>query len=54
LLGHGLSNRQMAAGLGLSEGNARLHVGNILIKLDAPNRTATGVEPPAGGQTVGG
>ena len=43
LLADGLSNRQIAVKLGLSEGTVRLHVGNILVKLDAPNRTAAAV-----------
>ncbi len=43
LLAEGLSNRQIAAKLGLSEGTVRLHVGNILGKLNAPNRTAAAV-----------
>ena len=43
LLTDGLSNRQIATRLGVSEGTVRLHVGNILAKLDAPNRTAAAV-----------
>ncbi len=43
LLADGLSNRQIAVKLGLSEGTVRLHVGNILVKLEAPNRTAAAV-----------
>ena len=43
LLAQGLSNRQIAADLGVRVGTVRQHVGNILVKLDAPNRTAAAV-----------
>ena len=43
LLAEGLSNRQIAAGLGVSVGTVRQHVANILAKLGAPNRTAAAV-----------
>ena len=36
----GLSNRDIAGRLFLSQGTVRLHVSNILRKLEAPNRTA--------------
>ena len=35
----GLNNRDIAGKLFLSQGTVRLHVSNILRKLDAPNRT---------------
>ena len=55
LLANGLSNREIAARLFLSAGTVRLHVSNILRKMEAPNRTAAAmlavqyglVEPPA-------
>lgn len=37
---HGLSNKQIAAELGLQPGTVRIHVSNILAKLGAENRTA--------------
>ena len=39
LLAGGLSNKEIASELTLSVGTVRLHVSNILSKLDAPNRT---------------
>ena len=56
LLAAGLSNREIGARLFLSAGTVRLHVSNILRKMEAPNRTAAAmlavqyglVEPPAG------
>ena len=36
----GLSNKQIATALGLSPGTVRIHVSNILAKLDVDNRTA--------------
>jgi two-component system, NarL family, response regulator LiaR len=36
----GLNNREIAGKLFLSQGTVRLHVSNILRKLEAPNRTA--------------
>jgi two-component system, NarL family, response regulator LiaR len=39
LLARGLSNKEIAETLTLSVGTVRLHVSNILAKLDAPNRT---------------
>jgi two-component system, NarL family, response regulator LiaR len=36
----GLNNREIAGKLYLSQGTVRLHVSNILRKLEAPNRTA--------------
>jgi DNA-binding NarL/FixJ family response regulator len=39
LIADGLSNKEIAAELTLSVGTVRLHVSNILAKLDAPNRT---------------
>jgi NarL family two-component system response regulator LiaR len=39
LLARGLSNKDIAGRLTLSVGTVRLHVSNILSKLDAPNRT---------------
>ena len=43
LLVEGLSNAEIAARLQLSTGTVRLHVGNLLDKLQAPNRTAAAV-----------
>ena len=43
LLVDGLGNREIAAILGLSESTVRQHVSGILVKLDAPNRTAAAV-----------
>jgi DNA-binding NarL/FixJ family response regulator len=43
LLADGLTDRQIARSLGLSEGTVRLHVGGVLRKLGAPNRTAAAV-----------
>ncbi|MER7169560.1 response regulator transcription factor [Micromonospora sp. NPDC000207] len=39
LLARGLSNRQIASALGISEHGAKRHVCRILTKLDCPNRT---------------
>ena len=36
----GLNNREIASKLFLSQGTVRLHVSNVLRKLEAPNRTA--------------
>jgi two-component system, NarL family, response regulator LiaR len=36
----GMNNREIASKLFLSQGTVRLHVSNVLRKLDAPNRTA--------------
>jgi two-component system, NarL family, response regulator LiaR len=43
LVVEGLSNAEIAARLQLSTGTVRLHVGNLLDKLQAPNRTAAAV-----------
>jgi NarL family two-component system response regulator LiaR len=43
LLAAGLSNREIAEELTLSVGTVRLHVSNILAKLDAPNRTSAAI-----------
>lgn len=56
LLADGLSNKQIAARLFLSTGTIRLHVTNVLRKMEAPNRTAAAmlavhhglVKPPTG------
>jgi len=40
LVGEGLSNRQIAASLGVSEHTVHRHVSNILTKLDLPSRAA--------------
>jgi len=40
LLAHGLTNRQLAARLIVSEHTVHRHVTNILRKLDAPSRAA--------------
>lgn len=55
LLARGLSNKEIAGELTLSVGTVRLHVSNILSKLEAPNRTTAAaiamqhglLEPPA-------
>ncbi len=39
LLGRGLSNRQIAAALAVSQNTVKLHVTSILLKLDVGNRT---------------
>ena len=39
LLAAGMSNKEIAGNLTLSVGTVRLHVSNVLSKLDAPNRT---------------
>ena len=36
----GMNNREIASKLFLSQGTVRLHVSNVLRKLEAPNRTA--------------
>ncbi|MBK1783740.1 response regulator [Prauserella cavernicola] len=38
-LGHGLSNGEIARKLGLSESTVKVHIGHIMAKLDAGNRT---------------
>jgi two-component system, NarL family, response regulator LiaR len=43
LVVEGLSNAEIGARLQLSTGTVRLHVGNLLDKLQAPNRTAAAV-----------
>lgn len=43
LLGHGLSNRQIARQLNLVEGTVKAHVSAILAGLGAPNRAAAAV-----------
>jgi DNA-binding NarL/FixJ family response regulator len=40
LVARGLSNKQVARQLGVSEGTVKLHVHNILLKLGAKNRYA--------------
>lgn len=39
LLAEGLSNKQIGRRLGISEHGAKRHVGNVLAKLNCPNRT---------------
>ncbi|MEV0068886.1 MULTISPECIES: response regulator transcription factor [unclassified Amycolatopsis] len=39
LLGRGLSNRDIAAELGLAERTVKVHVGNLLAKLQVGSRT---------------
>lgn len=39
LLAEGLSNKQIARRLGISDNSAKRHVGNVLAKLNCPNRT---------------
>ncbi|WP_406633660.1 response regulator transcription factor [Amycolatopsis sp. WGS_07] len=39
LLGRGLSNRDIAAELGLAERTVKVHVGNVLAKLQVDSRT---------------
>ncbi|HET6476374.1 MAG TPA: response regulator transcription factor [Thermoleophilia bacterium] len=43
LVAAGMSNQEIAEGLVLSVGTVRLHVSNILSKLDAPNRTSAAI-----------
>jgi NarL family two-component system response regulator LiaR len=43
LVAQGLSNQEIADRLVLSVGTVRLHVSNILAKLDAPNRTSAAI-----------
>jgi NarL family two-component system response regulator LiaR len=43
LLAAGMSNQEIAERLVLSIGTVRLHVSNILAKLEAPNRTSAAV-----------
>jgi NarL family two-component system response regulator LiaR len=43
LLAAGMSNKEIADTLVLSVGTVRLHVSNILAKLDAPNRTSAAI-----------
>ena len=40
LLAHGLSNKQIARRLEISEHGVKRHVGNVLAKLNVPNRTS--------------
>jgi NarL family two-component system response regulator LiaR len=43
LLAGGLSNKEIAQELTLSVGTVRLHVSNVLTKLEAPNRTSAAI-----------
>ncbi|KES06114.1 hypothetical protein BU52_17005 [Streptomyces toyocaensis] len=43
LLVHGMSNKQIAHRLGISENGAKRHVSNVLAKLNCPNRTVAAV-----------
>lgn len=43
LLVHGMSNKQIASRLGISENGAKRHVSNVLAKLNCPNRTVAAV-----------
>jgi DNA-binding NarL/FixJ family response regulator len=38
MVSRGLSNKEVARGLGISEGTVKLHVHNIFLKLGARNR----------------
>jgi DNA-binding NarL/FixJ family response regulator len=40
LVAQGLSDKEAAAGLGLSEHTVHRHISNVLNKLDVPSRTA--------------
>ncbi|MEU5366880.1 response regulator transcription factor [Streptomyces sp. NPDC005925] len=43
LLVHGMSNKQIAHRLGISENGTKRHVSNVLAKLNCPNRTVAAV-----------
>jgi DNA-binding CsgD family transcriptional regulator len=53
LLAEGLSNRQIGRRLGLSEHGAKRLVANVMIKLDATNRTAAVAEAMSRGLIPG-
>ena len=38
MVGRGLSNKEVARGLGISDGTVKLHVHNIFMKIGARNR----------------
>ncbi|MBP2328178.1 DNA-binding NarL/FixJ family response regulator [Kibdelosporangium banguiense] len=42
-IGHGLSNAEIAKSLGLSESTVKVHIGRIMAKLDAANRTQVAI-----------
>ena len=48
----GLSNREIAGRLFLSQGTVRLHVSNVLRKLEVPNRTAAAMQAVQSGLTA--
>jgi two-component system, NarL family, nitrate/nitrite response regulator NarL len=49
LLAEGLSNKQIARRLSISEHGAKRHVGNVLAKLNCPNRTLAAAVAVRGG-----
>jgi len=53
LVGRGLSNKEVARGLGISDGTVKLHVHNIFQKLGARNRYGLIQRMVSSGSAVG-
>jgi len=53
MVGRGLSNKEVARGLGISEGTVKLHVHNIFQKLGARNRYGLIQRMVSSGSAVG-